>query len=101
MQQFRGKIFVGQRIRLQPRQVYTRCGFEDCVLEIDGSSFPDATCTFQGCTFNFDGGAAGTISFLRQLWHMPGMGPILEVVFEQITGSKALAKQFTKKRTVG
>jgi hypothetical protein len=100
MQQFSGKIFIGETIRFQPGQVYTRCGFEDCLIEIDGSSFPDSTCTFQGCSFNFKGGAAGTISFLRQLWETPGMGSVLDVVFEQITGSKPLAKQFTKRRKV-
>lgn len=100
MQQIIGKIFVGQTIRFRPDQAYSRCGFEDCVLELDGSSFPDRNCTFQGCSFNITGGAAGTIGFLQQAWETPGMAPILEAVFAQITGSTTLAKQFTSKRKV-
>ena len=100
MQRITGKIFVGQTIRFQPGQVYIRCGFEDCVIELDGSSFPDRSCTFQGCSFKIIGIAAGTVGFLQQAWETPGMGPILETVLAQITGSKALAKQFTSKRKV-
>jgi hypothetical protein len=100
MQQISGRIFVGETIRFRPEQVYIRCGFEDCALDLDGSSFPDSSCTFRGCSFNFTGGAARTIGFLQQLWETSEMGTILETVFTQITGSKILAKQFTSKRKV-
>ena len=100
MQQITGKIFVGQTIRLRPDQSYVRCGFEDCVIELDGSSFPDRSCTFQGCSFDLIGNAAQTIGFLQQAWETPGMAPVMEAVFAEITGSKVLAKQFTSKRKV-
>lgn len=95
-----GKIFVSQRIKFDAENSYTRCGFQDCEIELDGSRFPDRTCTFQGCSFNIIGHAARTVGFLQLAWETPGMGAVIETVMTQVTSNADFAKQIVRKRKV-
>jgi hypothetical protein len=72
-------------------QRFVRCRFEDCQLIYEGRDEVDfQDCTFERCSWTFDGAAERTIGFLSTLQLQTGAGGpnLVQSIFENIQNRK-------------
>ena len=70
---------------------FVRCHFEDCQLIYEGRDEVDfRECTFERCSWTFDGAAERTIGFLSTLQLQTGVGgpDLVQSIFENIQNRK-------------
>ena len=76
-----------QQIRFDGEDDYIDCTFTDCEMVYGGGSTGSFTrCRFKGTRFTFDGCAASTIAFMKQLYSIGG-ADVMERTFEDIRKS--------------
>jgi hypothetical protein len=93
VQERKGETIRGETVLFSQDTAYIECRFENCRYAFDGTGFNALNCQFEHGYWDFNGPAATTIDALGAFWESPGSEPLLEIIFERITGSAETARK--------
>ena len=93
VQERKGETITGETVLFSEDTTYIDCVFENCSYVFDGTGFNAINCQIQHGWWDFNGPAAITIDVLGAFWTSPGSEPLLEILFERITGSAETARK--------
>ena len=82
MLQHTGTRFTDARLAIDDQR-FERCTFDRCVLTFSASGpVQFVGCTFNDCSFAFDGAAASTVKFMTELYKLAPQ--MIELTFDKI-----------------